>query len=410
MNEQLVGKASHIAHLIIRRMQNKLTDDEWTELESWLQEDGDNFLLYEELMDEQRLGQALDELHAVDHMRAFEQLSQKLMLPPMVSKRTTKRLWWYMVAALLLITAGAILYIIIDTRSPHSKMPRPLVTAQKKPGGATDSQKAILTLSNSTMIVLDKVNNGPIAQQGNSLVHKKKNGELIYTFSKGKKQYEEAYNTIQTPRSATYQLSLEDGTRIWLNAASTLHFPVHFKGNERRVTLTGEAYFEIAPSPTSTGNKKTFMVHAGDMEVQALGTAFNISAYKEDIHTSATVAEGLVKVTSRHSHQLLPPGKKLVAKGDTIQVVEADITQEIAWKNGQFVFRNTSLQDVMNELARWYDVQVAYEQPMPVLHFSGEITRHAHIEQAIEMLALTGGVRFEVEGRQVKVFPVAHSY
>lgn len=407
MNEQLVGKASHIATLIIRRMQNKLTDDEWTELETWLREDGENYLLYEELMDEQRLGQALDEQHAVDHTQAFEQLSQKLMLPPISPKRNTTRIWWYMVAALLLIVAGGIMYILTNSGSATSQMPPPLVTAQKKP--TTDSQKAILTLCDSTVIVLDEVSNGPIATQGNTLVQKKKNGEIHYTFSAGKKQYAEAYNTIQTPRGTTYQLTLADGSRIWLNAASTLYFPVHFKTDERRVTLTGEAYFEIAKARSATGDK-TFIVHTRDMDVQAMGTAFNISAYTEDIQTSATVVEGLVKVSSRQTDQLLPPGKKWVATGDTIDVTDADISQETAWKNGQFIFRNTSLQDVMNELARWYDVQVEYPQPMPVLHFSGEIPRHNTINRAIDMLALTGGVQFKVTDRVVKVLPAANTF
>jgi transmembrane sensor len=405
MNEQLVGKASHIATLIIRHMQDSITDDERTELESWLREDGENYLLYEELMDDEKLGRALDEMHSVDYDAAYEQLSQKLNLPPRAHKRKTHLIWWYMAAALLVLTAGGILYFFLYT--PTRSIPTPLVTAQQKPpGAAPDSQKATLTLADKTVIVLSQVNNGPIATQGNSQVQKKNNGEIAYSYSTGSHDFEDAYNTIQTPPGATYQVMLEDGSRIWLNAASTLQFPVHFKGDERRVTLIGEAYFEIAAAQsTKTGNKKTFLVHADDMDVQALGTSFNISAYKEDQQTNATVVEGLVKVNSRNTDQLLPPGKKLVAKGDTISIIDADVKQEIAWKNGQFVFRNTSLQNVMNELARWYNVTVEYKEPMPPLHFSGEIQRQATVERALEMLELTGGVYFKVEGSVVNVYP-----
>jgi transmembrane sensor len=409
MNEQQVGKASHIASLIIRRMQNKLTDEEWAELETWLQEDGENYLLYEELIDQEKLGAALNDLHAIDHDIAYERLSQKLSLTTAAPKRVypkSPKIWWYMVAALLVLIAGFFFYFNTNTHRGPSKMPPPLVTAQKKlPGTGSDSQKAILILADNTTIALDAINNGSIAQQGNSQVLKKSSGELQYSFTTGAKEYETGYNTIQTPRGGEYQVVLDDGTRIWLNAASTLRFPVHFDGDERRVTLSGEAYFEVASSLSpATGHKKTFTVRVNEMDVQAIGTSFNINAYKEDKLTQTTVVEGLVKVSTNNKDQLLQPGKKLVVQDSSFTVEDADIKQEIAWKNGQFVFRNTSLEAVMNELARWYNVDVVYKQPMPSLHFSGEIQRQATIDRVLEMLELTGGVRFTVKGQLVQVY------
>jgi ferric-dicitrate binding protein FerR (iron transport regulator) len=411
MNEQQVGKASHIASLIIRRMQNRLTDDEWTELETWLQEDGENYLLYEELMDEEKLGAALDDLHTIDHNMAYEKLSQKLSLSPKSPKHIHLRIWWYMVAALLVLIAGGIFYFNTDTKTVPSKTPPPLVTAQKKlPGAGSDSQKAILILADNTTIALNEVNNGSIAEQGNSKVQKSSSGKLVYSFKAAPENErassnETGYNTIQTPRGGEYQVVLDDGTRIWLNAASTIRFPVHFNGDERRVTLTGEAYFEVASSISpATGHKKTFTVRVNDIDVQAIGTAFNINAYKEDKLTQTTVVEGLVKVSSNNRDQLLPPGKKLVAQDSSFTVEDADVKQEIAWKNGQFVFHNTSLEAVMNGLARWYNVEIVYKQTMPSLHFTGQIEKQATIDRVLEMLELTGGVRFTVKGQVVQVY------
>lgn len=405
MNEQQVGKASRIATLIVGNMQDSLTTDEKQELNAWLQEDGENFLLYEELMDDDKLGEALDELHSIDPETAYEKLSQKLFGNETGYKRT-HRIWWYMVAAALLIVAGGVIWFSVNKKTA-TPMPSPVavVTAQKKqPGALPDSKKAILTLADGSVIELNAINNGAIAQQGNSTVHKKRNGELEYTLS-GQSATATGYNTLHTPRGGEYRIVLDDGTRIWLNSASTLTFPVHFNGEERRLQLSGEGYFEVAPAVLTSGHKKPFIVSVDNMQVQAVGTSFNISAYKEDKTTQTTVVEGLVKVSRHNGDHLLSPGKKLVTHDSTAIVEDADINQDTAWKNGEFVFHNTSLQMVMNDLARWYDMEVEYEKPVPSLHFSGEIERESDISKVLQMLQFTGGVKFSVTGRVIKVLP-----
>lgn len=404
MNESQIGKASHIASLIIRHMQNKLPDEEWAELENWLQEDGENYLLYEELMDEEKLGAAMDMLYTIDPEEAYERLSQKLALHREAPKRNAQKIWWYMAAVLLVLATGVIWLMNSDARP--STMPPPLVTAQQKRAGTKpDNEKAVLILADNTSILLDAILNGTVARQGNSLVTKKKQGELQYAFT-GRDKFDIAYNTIQTPRGGEYSIVLDDGTKIWLNAASSLRFPVHFTGNERRVQLTGEAYFEVASHVSAeTGRKNPFVVQVDDMNIHAIGTAFNITAYKEDEQTRATVIEGLVKVNSRQKEQLLQPGKKMVVQNSSVTVEDADIQQETAWKNGRFLFRNTSLQAVMNELARWYDVTIVYEKPVPSLHFNGEIRRQATICHVLEMLETAGGIQFSLKGHIVRVLP-----
>jgi ferric-dicitrate binding protein FerR (iron transport regulator) len=403
MNEQQVGKASRIAALIVGNMQDKLTNDEQRELNTWLQENGDNFLLYEELMDEDRLGEALDELHAIDPDLAFERLSQKLFVTEEPApKRLLPKIWWYMVAATLLLAAGSIVYVAMN-KKPHPA-PIQVLAHKKQPGLLPDSKKAMLTLANGSTFALNDMSDGSIALQGNITVSKDQNGILHYTLS-GEPRLKDAYNVLQTPPGSGYEVILSDGSRIWLNAASTLRFPVDLSTiNDRRVTLTGEGYFEIASNlSAATGHKKPFTVSADNMEIRALGTAFNVAAYKEDSSTQTTVVEGLVQVNGHHQQHYLQPGKKLVARDTDITVENADVKQETAWKNNEFVFHNTSLQMVMNELARWYNVKVLYKQPIPSLHFSGEIQREVTINKVLEMLSYTGGVQFDINGQAVTV-------
>lgn len=403
MNEQHIEKASYIASLILEDLKDGLTPTERQELDTWLQENDDNYKLYEELMDQDMLMNDLNEMKTYDHQVAYEKLSQKIFHPEPPGRRLYFRIWWYMVAAVLVLVAAGITYFSLNkTGKP---VPKSAVVAQKKaPGLPPDSKKAVLILADGSTISLNEMKDGALAQLGNVLVQKNKNGLLQYKLT-GAPASTSSFNTIRTPRGGEYQVMLADGTRIWLNSASTLQFPVYFTGNDRRVALTGEAYFEIESSLLPGGQKKPFIVAVDDMEVQAVGTTFNISAYKEDDHSQTTVVEGLVKVNRNNNTSMLTPGKKLIAKDNKVTVEDADIKQEIAWKNGNFVFHNTSLKMVMNELARWYDVDVAYDTGVPTLHFSGEVARDTNIKNVLQMLEYTGGVSFTVSNRNITVHP-----
>lgn len=405
MNEQQMGKASHIAALILADMQDRLSTEERQELNAWLQENSDNYILYEELMDEEKLGNDLYELNTYDYNQAYERLAQRLFPHAATGKRVYFRIWWYMVAAVLLLVAGGITYVALN--KAEKPIPKSvIVLAQKKsPGLAADTKKAVLILADGSTISLNEMNNGDIAQQGNVIIHKDQNGELKYKLTNPIAN-SNGTNTIRTPRGGEYQVTLDDGTRIWLNAASTLQFPVHFNANDRRVILTGEAYFEVAASIIpQTHNKRSFIVSVDNMEVQAIGTSFNISAYKEDNRSQTTVVEGLVKVNRNNRSSLLIPGKKLIAADSTITIEDADVKLETAWKNGEFVFKNTSLKVVMNELARWYDMDVVYDPGVPSLHFSGEVERQSDINKVLQMLEYTGGVTFSIVNRIITVHP-----
>jgi ferric-dicitrate binding protein FerR (iron transport regulator) len=308
-----------------------------------------------------------------------------------------------MVAAVLfLVTAGVAYFTLNKAEKP---LPGTKVVAQRKlPGTLPDTRKAVLILADGTTIPLNEMKDGALAQQGNITVRKNKNGVLEYKLT-GTEANTNAFNTIRTPRGGEYQVILDDGSRVWLNSASTLQFPVHFNSPERRVTLTGEAYFEVESSLLPSGQKKSFIVSVDNMQVQAVGTAFNISAYKEDDRSQTTVVEGLVKVNRNNNTNLLTPGKKLIAKDNKVTIEDADVKQEIAWKSGNFVFHNTSLKMVMNELARWYDMDVTYDTGVPSLHFSGEVERSAGIKNVLQMLEYTGGVTFTISNRIITIHP-----
>jgi ferric-dicitrate binding protein FerR (iron transport regulator) len=403
MNEQHIEKASYIASLILQDLKDELTPTERLDLDAWLQENDNNPTLYEELMDQDTLVNDLNEMKSYDHQQAYEKLSLKLFTSEPTGKRLHFRIWWYMVAAaLVLVTVGIAYFAFNRTEKP---VPQAAVVGQKKaPGTAPDSKKAVLILADGSTLSLNEMKDGALVQQGNVLVQKNKNGLLEYKLT-GKDANTASFNTIRTPRGGEYQVILDDGTRIWLNSASTLQFPVHFNGNERRVALTGEAYFEVESSLLPSGQKRPFIVSVDNMEVQAVGTAFNIAAYKEDDRSQTTVVEGLVKVNRNNNINMLTPGKKLIAKDNKVTVEDADIKQEIAWKNGNFVFHNTSLKMVMNELVRWYDMDVAYDTGVPVIHFSGEVARDTNIESVLQMLEYTGGVAFTVSNRIITVHP-----
>ncbi|OQP66473.1 hypothetical protein A3860_13365 [Niastella vici] len=406
MNEQLMEKASHIASLILADLQDSLSTEGRQELNAWIQENNDNYILYEELMDEEKLGNDLYELHSYDPNQAYERLAQRLFPHAATGKKVYFRIWWYMVAAALLLVAGGITYVALNKAEKPIPKSVIVLAKQKSPGIPADTKKAVLILADGSTVSLNEMNNGNIAQQGNVIILKEQNGQLKYKLTNSIANTN-GFNTLRTPRGGEYKVTLDDGTRIWLNSASTLQFPVHFNGNDRRVIFTGEAYFEVASALIpQTGNKRSFIVSVDNMEVQAIGTSFNITAYKEDNRSQTTVVEGLVKVDRNNRSSLLAPGKKLIAADSTVTIEDADVKQEIAWKNGEFVFRNTSLKIVMNELARWYDMDVVYDAGVPSLHFSGEVERESDIRKVLNMLEYTGGgVTFTIVNRIITVHP-----
>lgn len=294
----------------------------------------------------------------------------------------------------LLITGGWML-------GRHKDAPIPVVAKTVKtndvpPGG----NKAILTLADGSTVALDDVQNGNITQQGNMRVVKQ-NGKLAYE-STGAQSKQTLYNSIATPRGGQYQVTLPDGTKVWLNAASSIRYPTTFTGAERRIELSGEAYLEVAKNA-----KQPFIVQVPRGEVHVLGTNFDIMAYKEEDVLKTTLLEGSVKFKSGNSSSILKPGQqsRLTTDGQLTVADDVNLDEVVAWKNGVFHFENASIERVMRQLSRWYDVEIEYQRPPGSGSFHADMPKNTNLSMALKALELTGKVHFRIEGKKVIVLP-----
>lgn len=262
-----------------------------------------------------------------------------------------------------------------------------------KPG----TSGAILTLADGSQIVLDSVANGVLANQNNTVVSKK-GGALVYT---GVKTTKAAMNSMITPRGRQYQLILADGTKVWLNASSSITFPTSFVGRERKVTITGEAYFEVTKD-----KNHPFIVTANGSEVKVLGTHFNINSYQEEESIKTTLLEGSVMVSKDKQIALLQPGQQAALnKSGILQVKKLEHFDEVmAWRNGNFYFSNSSLENVMSQLSRWYDVDVIFEKGVVARNFDGEISRDLNLDEVLKILE-TNNIHFKIKGKTLRVMP-----
>jgi ferric-dicitrate binding protein FerR (iron transport regulator) len=306
------------------------------------------------------------------------------------------------VAAVLVVLAGLGYIINFDSKRENFPLRQPVATHDVAPG----HEGAVLTLADGKQIVLDSAGDGSLARQGGMAITKEHAGQLVYqTEPTGVFPQATMYNTLTTPRGRRTAVVLSDGTKVWLNAASSIKFPAAFMGKDRTVELSGEAYFEVAKDAG-----KPFRVKVnrpgGNMNVEVLGTSFNIMAYDDEATSSTTLVDGSVKVVTGTGASLLKPGQQLLAGSDgkTSLVADADVQKAIAWKDGNFVFRGDGLDAIMKQLARWYDIDVRYDSPVTD-HYTGKISRQVNISQVLKMLQAAGGVNFTVDNRQVRVSP-----
>lgn len=296
-------------------------------------------------------------------------------------------------AAVIFLTLCAGLYYF---KSNRAEQLREQAAAAISPGG----NKATLTLADGKVISLQTAPNGQLAEVSGVKITKTKNGELVYSLSDGTAATT-GENTISTPQGGQYLLSLPDGTKVWLNSASALKFPTAFSGTrERKVTLSGEAYFEVAKLKTP------FVVTTDKQRVEVLGTHFNINAYLDEQQTKTTLLEGSVRVSSLTTGNvvMLSPGEEAMLKANRLDVQKADIERNTDWKNGIFMFKNESLEGIMRKIARWYNVEIVYEQYAPRKEtFSGIVSRYDNVNKVLRRLELTGAVSFKIQGRKIIV-------
>jgi ferric-dicitrate binding protein FerR (iron transport regulator) len=259
------------------------------------------------------------------------------------------------------------------------------------PGG----DKAKLTFSDGSVFVLEDMANGTVREEKGLRVLKK-DGQVTFELAENNSG-QIFFNTITTPVGGKYQVVLPDGSKVWLNSASTLHFPSAFVKNERVVELTGEGYFEI-----SKNQQKPFKVKVNEAVIEVLGTHFNVMAYANEGHLTTTLLEGSVKVNKGSKSQLMVPGQQ-ARIGEDILLKNVDVEEAVAWKNGLFYFNNADIATIIRQLERWYGIEAAYSGEISSKHFSGIISRDTELDKVLEMLSLTKTVRFKTEGRRIVV-------
>lgn len=293
------------------------------------------------------------------------------------------------VAALLILTGIWFTHNIAKTR----------VVVEKQ---STHQQGAELVLADGSIILLDSLKNGTVVNTG-AVLH---NGRLAYAGKTNNNDSALAYNMVRTPNGRQFQVTLPDGTAVWLNAASAVRYPVAFSGSSREVEIMGEAYFEVAMDP-----HKPFKVifpkpgKSGMGAVEVLGTHFNVSAYDNEQTVRTTLTEGAVRIVAGTRQQSLRPGQQAIINEheENIQVQPANIDQVLAWKNGMFHFADDDLESIMRQISRWYNVEVIYEKGFKNQNFGGIISRKSTVSGVLNLLEMTGTVSFRVEGHTIYV-------
>ena len=315
---------------------------------------------------------------------------------------TLKRTWPRVAAAasLLLVISVSAYYLLYKT-TPAVK-PIQTVAMQEpdfKPGG----NKAVLTLADGRQILLKDATNGKLAEQGAVVINKTAEGKIIYGALAGNTVTgASAFNTMSTPRGGQYQLTLADGTKVWLNAASSITFPVAFAGNERKVVVNGEAYFEVAHDA-----RKPFIVSTGNQEITVLGTHFNVKAYDDDAGISTTLLAGRIRIKNLTSGKadLLSPGQqaKIYRDKSGINIKTVNTDDVMSWKNGYFLFDNQEIKSIMKIMSRWYDVDIEYKNSNKHDRFGGTFSRSSNMSEILNNLERIGNIHFKMEAKKVIV-------
>lgn len=295
------------------------------------------------------------------------------------------------VAALLLITLTiGFLFYRDHAKTVDLEIAQQVDLTDILPG----QDKTTLTLADGTIISLNEIKEGKVAEQHGVRVAKTEDGQLRYYIEPSDDDFqnidavEAAYHhTITTPRGGQYQVLLPDGTKVWLNASSSLKYPPLFSRTERRVELTGEGYFEVA-----SNKLLPFIVETENQSVKVLGTHFNINTYKDTKGTKTTLLEGSVAIdyvssTEKRASRILQPGEQAVLNGQrTLAVKKVDLSNAIAWKNGLFYFENTPVEQVLAEFSRWYNFDFEFEGEVPAINLWGSVYRNVNASEALEIL------------------------
>lgn len=395
-----------IEHLLSRRLQGLATDEENRLIAEWTAQAPENRAVLDRLESEGTLREDLVKLfQLVDSAEGEARLQRmKTHIHQTIKRRhdsNIRRTTWFTwqryvaaAAALIILAVGAYYYQHQPTRETiHG----PHLTADVHPG----SNRATLTLADGRTVNLSETQAGIVV--GDEITYQ--DGSEVLDRGEEDHSTLATYLTLSTPKGGTYQLTLPDGTKVWLNAASTLKYPSRFNGKERIVELEGEAYFDVMHiRKTADSPSVPFRIMSKGQQVEVLGTQFNISAYADENSAKITLVKGSVRVVPTADHQpvIIKPGEQATVRSSGIHVASVDTNQYIAWKEGRFHFRRTPLEDVMRQVSRWYDVEVVYQRGIPKESFTGKVSRSASLMELLHILQLSA-IDVKLEGDRLIV-------
>lgn len=388
-------KASRIAYLIAGFIRHTLTEKEHDELDDWVNENDHNMQLFEDLTDEENLVANLEWMDKAQVEESYQamQLKNAFSLPSKMINYN--RIW--LAAASVIILLGIFFIYRYTINQPHAvEQIATHDTILLKPGG----NRATLTLADGKTIDLSNATTGIVQEDSGFLINKVADGELVYA-KEGRVNNLNSLHTLSTPVGGQYQLTLPDGTKVWLNAATSLKYPPVFGGKDRRVELSGEAYFEVAKNI-----QRPFKVLLEDStSIVVTGTHFNVQAYKDANEQEVTLIEGSVNVANSVKTTKLEPGTQAVIKDKAIMKRNvSDIQAIIGWKDGLFVFHDASIESIMTQIGRWYDAKIIYNAKTNQL-FNATILRKEPLGKILKLLELNGYVHFKIENKTIYVLP-----
>ncbi|PPL00551.1 FecR family protein [Parapedobacter indicus] len=397
----------YIAYLIAQSLRQALSSEEQAALNAWLDERPENRAFFDTLEDTENLRQKLQVFHEVDRKRLWEITQAKMADRGMVKDPSIRKLRFllpYAAAVILIALIGTWVYSLVgDQQTMESDRASLLSHADIPPGGS----RATLTLADGQTIDLSEAQTGIIV--GDGITYLDGNSVLGDQVNEGTREHS---LMLTTPKGGTYQVTLPDGTKVWLNAASTLKYPSRFAGNERVVELNGEAYFDVTPvrkaansqiRKSANSQRIPFKVVSNGQTVEVLGTQFNIEAYGGDSEIKTTLVKGAVRIVPETASQpavTLSPGQQSRLAGESIVVNDVDIEPYVAWKLNMFHFKHTPFAEMMHQIERWYDVDVVYNSQIPQETFSGRMKRNVSLLGVLKLLKASE-IKFRIEGRQL---------
>ena len=379
-----------IHELLLAYLRDDISEEEMIRLQGWLDENERHRKLLDELRDKEVLQQEIGAYASFDTSRRWIQLKEE-MDKTSRKRRLLLRVWKSVAAVFVVAVAGGLLYWqITDSARPVEEQ---VLVAQIRPG----ETQAVLITGKGQQLLLQGLKDTCLDITGNETLKISKDGSLEYSLSALSRMPE--WHTLQVPRGGEYKIVLDDGTEIWLNSASELKYPAHFVGNERRVCLVGEAYFQVARNEADP-----FIVETRDMDVKVLGTSFNVSAYEDEENSHATLVEGRVEVDDKVNGEkvTLTPGEQALLQGKEMVVREVNTKLYSMWRLDRFTFASEDMEGVIRKLSRWYNVNFFFSNSsMKQKRFTGSLPKYSDISQVLKMIEMTTDIKFQVKGNTI---------